>query len=76
MRIVLALACALVLSGCATLGAIGKVGDELCKRQDSARWALTIALHNAALIDDAPTREATIKAIQVSLDALDRCPEG
>ena len=74
-KILLAVGLSLSLTGCAAFGALQSASAQICDHKESARVALAVALHNAALIHDDGVREATIRGIQASLDALDRCPE-
>lgn len=71
IRIITCVAALALLSGCATLGT---VGSAICAHEVETRTALELALVKAQQITDPQKRQVAIQAINVSLDALDRCP--
>ena len=76
MRIFVTLALALSLSGCvAALEGINEASHRICANKEAAQVALSVALTKAEQIADPAKREASVKAIQLSLVLLARCPD-
>lgn len=75
-KLILVSILALSLTGCVRLQeGVQSVGQTLCDNESVARAALQLALRATSLIYDNATREASVAAIQASIEALSACPE-
>jgi len=74
-KIILLLASALALSGCATTNkVVSHVGTSMCNNADTLRIAYMTMIQNAAFIVDPVVRQTIIGGAQASIDALQQCP--
>lgn len=74
-KIILAIACCVSLSGCATTNsALNHVGTAMCNNADTLRIAYTVTIQNASFIADPVIRQTIVGSAQASLEALRACP--
>lgn len=74
-KIILAIACCVALSGCATTNkAINHVGTSMCNNADTIRIGYITMIQNATFIVDPVVRQTIIGGAQAGIEALKACP--
>lgn len=74
-KVILAIACCVSLSGCATTNkAINHVGTAMCNNADTMRIGYVTMIQNATFIVDPVVRQTIIGSAQAGIDALRACP--